>query len=79
MSAIAQYLAGNGKAVSGSDRYFQPGVVNDTREKLEVLGIHCFLQNGKASLQQLTWSLFPLQWKIPCRKCKVNTTEYPNH
>lgn len=46
MSAIAQYLAGNGKEVSGSDRYFLPDVFNDTREKLEALGIHCFLQNG---------------------------------
>ena len=31
MSAIAQWLAGNGKQVSGSDRYFSPGVFNDTR------------------------------------------------
>jgi UDP-N-acetylmuramate--alanine ligase len=47
MSAIAQYLAGTGKQVSGSDRYFLPGVLNDTREKLEALGIRCFLQNGE--------------------------------
>jgi UDP-N-acetylmuramate--alanine ligase len=47
MSAIAQWLAGNGKQVSGSDRYFLPGVLNDTREKLEALGILCFLQNGE--------------------------------
>jgi UDP-N-acetylmuramate--alanine ligase len=47
MSAIAQYLAGTGKQVSGSDRYFLPGVFNDTREKLEALGIQCFLQNGE--------------------------------
>ncbi|HEY2348473.1 MAG TPA: Mur ligase domain-containing protein [Puia sp.] len=47
MSAIAQYLAGSGKQVSGSDRYFQPGVYNDTREKLEALGIQCFLQDGE--------------------------------
>jgi UDP-N-acetylmuramate--alanine ligase len=47
MSAIAQWLAGNGKQVSGSDRYFLPGVLNDTREKLEALGITCFLQNGE--------------------------------
>ena len=31
MSAIAQYLAGIGKQVSGSDRYFLPGVFSDTR------------------------------------------------
>jgi UDP-N-acetylmuramate--alanine ligase len=47
MSAIAQYLAGNGKEVSGSDRYFQPDAFNDTRDKLETLGIRCFLQNGE--------------------------------
>jgi UDP-N-acetylmuramate--alanine ligase len=47
MSAIAQYLAGTGKLVSGSDRYFLPSVFNDTREKLEALGIQCFLQDGE--------------------------------
>jgi UDP-N-acetylmuramate--alanine ligase len=47
MSAIAQYLAGTGKNVSGSDRYFVPGEANDTRIKLETEGIHCFLQNGE--------------------------------
>jgi UDP-N-acetylmuramate--alanine ligase len=47
MSAIAQWLAGNGKQVSGSDRYFQPNLFNDTREKLEALGIRCYLQNGE--------------------------------
>jgi len=47
MSAIAQYLAGIGKEVSGSDRYFLPGVFNDTKEKLIAAGIKCFLQNGE--------------------------------
>jgi UDP-N-acetylmuramate--alanine ligase len=47
MSAIAQYLAETGKQVSGSDRYFSPDTFNDTREKLEALGIRCFLQNGE--------------------------------
>ena len=47
MSAIAQWLAGTGKEVSGSDRYFLPDAFNDTREKLEALGIRCFLQNGE--------------------------------
>ena len=47
MSAIAQYLAGIGKEVSGSDRYFLPGVFNDTKEKLAAAGIACFLQNGE--------------------------------
>lgn len=46
MSAIAQYLAGTGKKVSGSDRYFKEGEVNETKEKLEAEGITCFLQNG---------------------------------
>lgn len=46
MSAIAQYLKGIGKDVSGSDRFFAPGVYNETREKLEAEGIPCFVQNG---------------------------------
>lgn len=47
MSAIAQYLAGSGVAVSGSDRYFLAGEPNDTRTKLEAAGIKCFFQNGE--------------------------------
>ncbi|MEJ8817515.1 UDP-N-acetylmuramate--L-alanine ligase [Lacibacter sp. H407] len=47
MSAIAQYLKGIGKEVSGSDRYFHPGEHNETKEKLEAEGIRCFLQNGE--------------------------------
>lgn len=46
MSAIAQYLAGIEKKVSGSDRFFKEGEFNDTQEKLEAAGIQCFLQNG---------------------------------
>ena len=46
MSAIAQYLAGIEKNVSGSDRYFVEGEFNHTKEKLEAEGIKCFLQNG---------------------------------
>lgn len=46
MSAIAQYLAGTGKSVSGSDRYFTPDTYNETRVKLEAEGISCFLQDG---------------------------------
>jgi UDP-N-acetylmuramate--alanine ligase len=46
MSAIAQYLAGIEKKVSGSDRYFKEGEYNETKEKLEAAGIKCFLQNG---------------------------------
>ena len=47
MSAIAQYLAGIKKNVSGSDRYFKEGVENETKEKLTAAGIDCFLQNGE--------------------------------
>ena len=47
MSAIAQWLAGEGKNVSGSDRYFNPGEYNETKEKLEAENIKCFLQNGE--------------------------------
>ncbi len=46
MSAIAQYLAGIDKKVSGSDRYFKEGEFNDTKAKLEAAGISCFLQDG---------------------------------
>ena len=47
MSAIAQYLKGIGKNVSGSDRFFVHGGHNETQEKLEVEGIQCFVQNGE--------------------------------
>ncbi|MDE3250643.1 MAG: UDP-N-acetylmuramate--alanine ligase, partial [Bacteroidota bacterium] len=47
MSALAQYLAGAGKQVGGSDRYFLPNTANDTRDKLEAAGVRCFLQNGE--------------------------------
>jgi len=46
MSALAQYLRGIGKNVSGSDRYFKEGEFNETQEKLEAEGIKCFLQDG---------------------------------
>jgi UDP-N-acetylmuramate--alanine ligase len=46
MSAIAQYLAGIDKKVSGSDRYFKVDEFNEIKEKLEAEGIQCFLQNG---------------------------------
>ena len=47
MSAIAQYLNGIGKHVSGSDRYFLSGEAGSIRQKLEQEGIGCFLQNGE--------------------------------
>jgi UDP-N-acetylmuramate--alanine ligase len=46
MSAIAQYLKGIGKNVSGSDRFFVKGEYNENKEKLEAEGIACFVQNG---------------------------------
>jgi UDP-N-acetylmuramate--alanine ligase len=46
MSALAQFLQGIGKNVSGSDRYFKEGELNETKEKLEAEGIECFLQDG---------------------------------
>jgi UDP-N-acetylmuramate--alanine ligase len=46
MSALAQYLAGVGKTVSGSDRFFIPGQPNETKDKLEAEGIKCFSQDG---------------------------------
>ncbi len=47
MSALAQFLGGEGKQVSGSDRYFVQGEYNETKEKLEAEGIQCFPQNGE--------------------------------
>jgi len=47
MSAIAQYLQGSGKTVSGSDRFFKENEYNETREKLETAGISCFQQDGE--------------------------------
>lgn len=52
MSAVAQYLNGVGKIVSGSDRYFLPETPNETRSKLEAEGIHCFLQDGSGITQK---------------------------
>jgi len=52
MSALAQYLRGIGKHVSGSDRYFQEGEFNETKEKLEAEAIKCFLQDGSGINEQ---------------------------
>ena len=46
MSALAQFLKGMGREVSGSDRFFREGEYNDTRAKLEAAGIPCHLQDG---------------------------------
>lgn len=47
MTALAQYLKGIGKDVSGSDRFFVQGQSNETRDKLEAEGIHCYMQDGE--------------------------------
>ena len=46
MSALAQYLVGIGKKISGSDRFFVSGQANETKEKLVAEGIKCFSQDG---------------------------------
>ncbi len=46
MSALAQFLAGRGKIISGSDRYFAADADNETQQKLEAEGILCYPQNG---------------------------------
>ncbi len=53
MSAIAQYLKGIGKDVSGSDRFFKKDEANDIKEKLEAENILCFPQNGEG-INELT-------------------------
>lgn len=53
MSALAQYFAGMGKSVSGSDRYFGTGVADDVQKKLETAGIRCFEQNGEGIVADL--------------------------
>jgi len=51
MSALAQYLQGIGKNVSGSDRQFQKNSTNETQQKLEAEGIQCFPQDGTGITQ----------------------------
>lgn len=46
MSAIAQYLSGNGKLVKGSDRLFQNPENDSIKKQLEEQHIQCFLQDG---------------------------------
>lgn len=47
MSALAQFLHGLGRQVSGSDRGFQGDRTDDNRLRLEKMGIRCFRQNGQ--------------------------------
>lgn len=51
MSALAQYLQGIGKQVSGSDRFFTGDAYNETRDKLEAAGIRCFVQDGSGIVE----------------------------
>lgn len=46
MSAIAQYLSGNGKQVSGSDRLFLSPDNQYIKSQLEQERIRCFIQDG---------------------------------
>ena len=46
MSALAQYLAGIGKNISGSDRFFVDGQANETKDKLLAQDIKCYPQDG---------------------------------
>ncbi len=46
MSALAIYLVQQGKKISGSDRNFDLKNPGDVQEKLMMLGIVCFLQDG---------------------------------
>jgi UDP-N-acetylmuramate--alanine ligase len=46
MSAIAQYLQGVGKQVSGSDRLFNSTEKMLSQTQFEALGIQCFFQDG---------------------------------
>lgn len=48
MSAIAQYLSGNGHIISGSDREFGKESARQVQQQLEEAGISCFIQDGGA-------------------------------
>jgi len=46
MSALAQFMAGKGFDVSGSDRRFENSDGDKIKKQLEEAGVKCFLQNG---------------------------------
>jgi len=52
MSAIAQYLSGIGKKVSGSDRLFTNPENDYIKEQLEAEGIKCFVQDGSGITEE---------------------------
>ncbi len=73
MSAIAQYLAGKGKTVKGSDRLFQSSDNDGIKTKLESENIQCFLQDGSgidASTQAVIISTAIEDTNIEIQKAK---------
>ena len=54
MSAIAEYLAGKGFSVSGSDRKFSSAEGDHVRAQLEASGIKTFPQDGSGVQKNLT-------------------------
>lgn len=46
MSALAQFLAGKGKSIHGSDRFFITGEETDIQKKLQEAGVVCHPQDG---------------------------------
>lgn len=54
MSALAQYLAGQGYSVAGSDRQFALGAQPPIRHQLEAAGVQCFAQDGSGLLPSHT-------------------------
>jgi len=52
MSAIAQYLQGKGKNISGSDRLFSETEKRETQQQLEAMGIQCFFQDARGITEQ---------------------------
>jgi UDP-N-acetylmuramate--alanine ligase len=52
MSAIAQYLNGVGKQVSGSDRLFGSNTKIEIEQQFESMGINCFFQDGSGITDQ---------------------------
>jgi len=53
MSAIAQYLKGTGKTVSGSDRQFNQDLKSLTEQQLNAEGIQTFKQDGSGLHEQI--------------------------
>jgi UDP-N-acetylmuramate--alanine ligase len=52
MSAIAQYLNGVGKQVSGSDRLFGSDIKIEIEQQFETMGIQCYFQDGSGITEQ---------------------------